>query len=641
MASPLNTLISYAKLFFPSLFGSIGTPGTLETGDTDWSASQAAIAALADIVKLTNGQILIGASGTAALTNPSTGPTLTPSTAGGSLAAGSYEVSYTLTNTFGETLPTTPTSVTLSGSQHRIIVTAITPLPAGATGANWYVSDAAGSFTLRLKASNAGATFNIDTLPSGSAALPPSVNTTASFDHAEKGVPTGSTGIAVTTSPGGLDFAYSPINHTDQNGYYLRRLRIENFTTSGLPSGLTSADKGRMAFDTTVASLKVWNGTAWQLVGSGLSNALTSAHIFVGNGSNIATSVALSGDATINNSGVLTVTGINGVALSSTPSSGKILTATGPSAATWQNPAAQPDAATGTKGLTKLSTAPVSGTNPIAVGDNDSRMTDARTPIGTALTSGNIVVGNGSNVAAAVAVSGDFTLANTGAATLAATAVSAGSYTNANITVDAKGRLTAASNGAGGSAAAIANGSSFPGSPSTNDQFIRDDLNTLSRYDGAAWQTIGGGGGATFAGTRVYNTSNISMADGTNVKMTFNSERFDTDAFHSTSSNTSRLTVPTGKAGYYQIWGNTRYDASLGLTYSRLNVHILLNNTTVIASDEISSTNTPNPEMTTSTFYYLADGDYVELETFQVSGSTSNAIATGNFSPEFGMYRVG
>jgi hypothetical protein len=46
-----------------------------------------------------------------------------------------------------------------------------------------------------------------------------------------------------------------------------------------------------------------------------------------------------------------------------------------------------------------------------------------------------------------IALSGDATIATSGAITLANTAVTAGSYTIANITVDAKGRITSASNG--------------------------------------------------------------------------------------------------------------------------------------------------------------------------------------------------
>src|SRR3990167_9707136 len=134
-------------------------------------------------------------------------------------------------------------------------------------------------------------------------------------------------------------------------------------------------------------------------------------------------------------------------------------------------------------------------------------------------------------------------------------------------------------------------------------------------------------------GARVYNSGDIAnIVTATITTLTFDSERYDTDTIHSTSSNTSRLTATT--AGKYLIWGS----ATWAFTPVNGAIFIWLNGTTYIARHQPA---VDYRTMNVSTVWDMAAGDYVELRVEQNSGGNISISAISAYSPEFGMMRIG
>lgn len=144
-------------------------------------------------------------------------------------------------------------------------------------------------------------------------------------------------------------------------------------------------------------------------------------------------------------------------------------------------------------------------------------------------------------------------------------------------------------------------------------------------------------GAPTALGARVYHSANQSVANITVVKLAFDSERWDNNTIHDTSTNNTRLTCKT--AGKYAITGNASFAPNV--TGFRL-LRILLNNTDVIGSMLMPAVGgTERTIVAVSSQWDLAVNDYIELQAYQDSGSSINLEALAKYSPEFMMTRIG
>jgi hypothetical protein len=132
---------------------------------------------------------------------------------------------------------------------------------------------------------------------------------------------------------------------------------------------------------------------------------------------------------------------------------------------------------------------------------------------------------------------------------------------------------------------------------------------------------------------RVFNSTNITIPHATIATLTFDSERWDTDNMHSTSSQTGRLTAQT--AGKYLIFGQVRWGNN---PTGYRDIQIALNGTASIAE---SVTDSPAvAEMSVVTHYALSAGDFVELQVSQASGGPLDVAVAPASSPEFGMVKL-
>ena len=108
-----------------------------------------------------------------------------------------------------------------------------------------------------------------------------------------------------------------------------------------------------------------------------------------------------------------------------------------------------------------------------------------------------------------------------------------------------------------------------------------------------------------------------TITTSTFTAVTFDTERKDTDAYHDTGSNTSRITIPSGQAGTYFIEGCVTWNAAFAAAKI---CRIYLNGTggTILAGvrDIQSDGITQNP----STVWDLSVTDYVELVVFHTQG---------------------
>jgi hypothetical protein len=143
-----------------------------------------------------------------------------------------------------------------------------------------------------------------------------------------------------------------------------------------------------------------------------------------------------------------------------------------------------------------------------------------------------------------------------------------------------------------------------------------------------SWATPAGGS-SSFQGCSLYGTDpgNFELSAGENRLITWNQELFDVGGYHSTSSNTDRITIPSGKAGYYLINAAMTFDDDNAV--ATCGIRVYLNNTLIATRLFLRSDNGGRTSADVQVTRNLAVSDYL-----QVYAYTETAQGAYHYSPD-------
>jgi hypothetical protein len=158
----------------------------------------------------------------------------------------------------------------------------------------------------------------------------------------------------------------------------------------------------------------------------------------------------------------------------------------------------------------------------------------------------------------------------------------------------------------------------------TNGQVLTADSTAST---GIKWATAG----AAFVGCSLTKTATQTANGAVFTAITWDSENFDTDSFHSTSSNTSRITIPTGLGGKY-VFSYFVNDAAGSYPAGSLMQVALYKNGAIIAQTGTLYQGANYMPQTATFFFDAAAADYYEVFVYRDTSATGNIQAKGQFA---------